>query len=104
LVGLVGDRDLVHALNPRRRKYAERVAQETVRLEIGKALRGLERLGFVDLIEDTRVRLRLSLLRFAEAVRGSGDPAEMLAKLVAAGKAVTDIVQEAENEPEEGEA
>jgi len=59
LASLVGERELVQALNPRRRKYDERVAQETARLEIAKALRGLESLGFIDLEEGEQVRLRI---------------------------------------------
>lgn len=90
LASLVGERELIQALNPRRRKYDERVAQETVRMEIAKALRGLESLGFIDLGEGEQVRLRLGLLRFAEAVRGLRDPAEALARLIAEGKAVAE--------------
>src|SRR5947209_7203656 len=48
LAGLLGERELIQALNPRRRKYDERVAHETVRLEVGKALRGLASLGFIE--------------------------------------------------------
>jgi chromosome partition protein MukE len=100
LASLVGERELIQALNPRRRKYDERVAHETVRLEIGKALRGLESLGFIDLGEDDQVRLRLSLLRFAEPARGLGDPAEALSRLIAEGKA---MAQEPDDGDEDGE-
>lgn len=88
LAGLISQKDLVSALNPRRRKYDERIAQETVRQEIAKALRGLSGLGFIELLDDGRLRLRLSVLRFADAVRGLADPAEAMATLVAQGKAV----------------
>jgi chromosome partition protein MukE len=88
LSGLIGQRELIQALNPRRRKYDERVAQETVRGEIAKAIRSLSYMGFIDLIDEARIRLRVSLLRFAESVRGMTDPQEALSKLVAEGKAV----------------
>src|SRR2546427_80664 len=87
LVGLVGERELIRAVNPRRKKYDERVAQETVRLEIGKALRGLWRLGFVEQLDDERLRLRAPLLRFAEPVRGVEDRVTTLERLLSEGKA-----------------
>ncbi len=98
LASLVGERDLIQALNPRRRKYDERIAQETVRMEIAKALRGLESLGFIDLGEGDQVRLRLGLFRFAEAVRGLGDPAGALARVIAEGKAVAETAGDADDE------
>ena len=101
LASLVGERELIQALNPRRRKYDERVAQETVRTEIAKALRGLESLGFVDLEEGEQLRLRLGLLRFAEAVRGLSEPADALSRLIAEGKAVAQTPGDEEDEPEE---
>ncbi len=101
LAGLVGERDLIQALNPRRRKYDERIAQETVRLEIAKALRGLEALGFIDLGEGEQIRLRLALLRFAEAVRGLNKPADALSRLIAEGKAIAGSASDEEEENEE---
>ena len=62
LAGLIEERELVSALNPRRRKHEERVAQETVRTEIGKALRELASLGFVEIFGDEQLRLRPSAL------------------------------------------
>lgn len=100
MASLVGERELIHALNPRRRKYDERVAEETVRMEIARALRGLESLGFIDLGGNDQVRLRPGLLRFADAVRGLSDPAEALARLIAEGKAVA---QATAHEDEDGE-
>ncbi|HLJ89952.1 MAG TPA: chromosome partition protein MukE [Candidatus Angelobacter sp.] len=90
LAGLVGERELVQALNPRRKKYDERVAQETVRVEIGKALRGLTALGFIEFIDADHVKLRAPILRFADSVRSLEDPAAALARLVSEGKAVTE--------------
>jgi chromosome partition protein MukE len=90
LAGLIGELNLVRALNPRRRsKHIERVAQEIVRSEIAKALRTLESLGFIEIVGD-QLHLRSPLLRFAEAVRGVEDPVAALAKLVAAGKVAVD--------------
>ncbi|MCL2639208.1 MAG: chromosome partition protein MukE [Phycisphaerales bacterium] len=103
LASLVGERELTKALNPRRRKYNERVAQETVRSEISKALRGLENLGFIDLGEGEQVRLRLGLLRFSEAVRGLSDPAEALSRLIAEGKAEAEVADGEDEESEEAE-
>lgn len=102
LASLVGERELIQALNPRRRRYDERIAQETVRMEIAKALRGLESLGFVDLGEGEQVRLRLGLLRFAEAVRGLGDPAEDFARLISEGKAVAETTDGEDDDEEAG--
>lgn len=88
LAGLISQQELIRALNPRRRRYDERTAQRTVRDEILKAIRGLSGLGFVDLLDEGQLRLRSSVLRFADAVRGVADPGEAMAKLVAEGKAV----------------
>ena len=88
LSGLVGTDDLVRTLNPRRRKYDERIAAETVRTKVAAALRGLADVGFVDLLDGERLRLRPALMRFAEPVRGQGSPAEALEELVARGELV----------------
>jgi len=83
LDNLVGKDKLVSALNRRRSgKKAERIAQELVRREIDLALRSLARLGFVELMEGERLRLRPSILRFADPVRGLGDPAAGLQRLI----------------------
>ena len=74
LSGLLGADVLVRTLNPRRRKYDERIAAETVRTQVGEALRRLADLGFVDVIDEARLRLRPALMRFAEPVRGLEDP------------------------------
>ena len=88
LDGILGTDALIRAFNPRRKRYDERVAQETVRRKVGEATRRLAGLGFVDLAEGDRLRLRPPLLRFAEPARGAGSPAEALAKLVARGDVV----------------
>lgn len=86
LSGLVGTEVLVRTLNPRRRKYDERVAAETVRSQVGEALRRLSDLGFVEVIDDARLRLRPALMRFAEPVRGLQDAPAALERLVARGE------------------
>ena len=73
LSGLLGTAELVRTLNPRKRKYDERVPAETVRAQIGEALRRLAELGFIDIVDDDRLRLRPALMRFAEPVRGLQD-------------------------------
>ncbi len=88
LAGLLGDDTLVAALNPRRRRghHDARVAEETARTEIGKALRGLASLGFIDLLDDERIRVRAPLLRFADPVRGLDEPGVALERLIAEGE------------------
>ena len=86
LDGVVGTDALIRSFNPKRRRYDERVAQETVRKKVAVEVRRLAGLGFVELAADDQIRLRPALLRFAEPVRGLADPAEALAKLVASGE------------------
>ena len=86
LSGLLGVEVLVRLLGPRRKRYDERIAAETVRTQVGEALRRLAELGFVDLVDDTSLRLRPALMRFAEPVRGLSDPSEALERLVARGE------------------
>jgi chromosome partition protein MukE len=88
LSGLIGAESLVRTLNPRRRKFDERIAAEMVRTQVGEALRRLTALGFVDLEGDDLLRLRPALLRFADPVRGLSDPVRGLEQLVARGEAV----------------
>ena len=88
LSGLLSTEVLVRTLNPRKRKYDERVAAETVRTQVGEALRRLADLGFVDLIDEERLRLRPALMRFAEPVRGLQDTQAALERLIARGEAL----------------
>ncbi|HTX23228.1 MAG TPA: chromosome partition protein MukE [Steroidobacteraceae bacterium] len=88
LSGLLGVDVLVRTLSPRKRKYDERIAAETVRTQVGEALRRLADLGFVDIVDDARLRLRPALMRFAEPVRGLSDPNTALERLVASGEAL----------------
>ncbi len=86
LSGLLGTDALVRTLSPRKRKYDERIAAETVRTQVGEALRRLAELGFVDVLDEARLRLRPALMRFAEPVRGLSDPNIALERLVARGE------------------
>ena len=88
LSSVVGTDALIRMLNPKRRRYDERVAHETVRSRVAEALRRLSTLGFVDIFDEERVRLRPALLRFAEPVRNSAAPSEALEQLVKAGEVV----------------
>lgn len=110
LAGVVGSDVLVRMMNPKRRRYDERVAAETVRSKIADALRRLSTLGFVHPVDESRHRLRASLLRFAEPLRGAGSPAAHLAELVASGELVVDEEEAAQTpdddelDPEHGDA
>lgn len=86
LSGLLGMDALVRTLSPRKRRYDERIAAETVRMQVGEALRRLSELGFVDVLDEARLRLRPALMRFAEPVRGLSDPNVALERLVARGE------------------
>jgi chromosome partition protein MukE len=86
LEGLLGTEVLVRTLSPRKRKYDERIAAETVRAQVGEALRRLEGLGFVDLLDEARLRLRPALMRFVEPARGVEDPSAALERLVVRGE------------------
>jgi chromosome partition protein MukE len=86
LSAVMGVPQLMQAFNAKKRRMDERVAQEMVRAKVSEGVRRLASLGFVQLLPEDRMRLRASLLRFAEPVRGSGAEAEALARLVAAGE------------------
>ena len=100
LSGLLGAEVLVRTLSPRRKRYDERVAAETVRAQVGEALRRLADLGFVDLLDDTNLRLRPALMRFAEPVRGLSDPHASLERLVARGEVLLGEADPDANEDE----
>jgi chromosome partition protein MukE len=101
LAGVMGAEALVRALNPKRRKYDERVAEDTVRSKVTEALRRLATLGFVDVVDDMRVRLRPALMRFAEPARGTAAPEKALERLVAAGELV--LTSDEGDEPSSGD-
>jgi chromosome partition protein MukE len=99
LSGLLGTDVLVRTLNPRKRKYDERIAAETVRTQVGEALRRLRDLGFVDLVDEVRLRLRPALMRFAEPVRGLEDPNAALERLVARGEVLLEETGDEDDDP-----
>jgi chromosome partition protein MukE len=86
LAGVMGSDALLRAMNPKRRRIDERLAEQVVRARVAEALRRLTVLGFVDRVDDVRVRLRPCLLRFAEPVRGAGPAGAALERLVARGE------------------
>lgn len=107
LSATMGTEQLMLAFNAKKKRLDERVAQEMVRARVSEAVRRLAGLGFVDLLPEERIRLRSSLMRFAEPVRGSGAELEALNRLVASGEiSLTDDEVESEgDEPsEEAEA
>lgn len=86
LSGLLGTDALVRTLHPRKRKYDERIAGETVRAQVAEALRKLNDLGFVDLPDAVHLRLRPALMRFAEPVRALQNQQEAMQRLIASGE------------------
>jgi chromosome partition protein MukE len=86
LSSVLGTDALIAAYNPKRKRHDERIAHKNVRSHVAQAVRRLAALGFVELGEGDQVRLRPALLRFAEPVRASAEPAEALAKLAAKGE------------------
>jgi chromosome partition protein MukE len=104
LATLIGTEALVRALYPKRKRYDQRVAEETARARVFEAIRKLGTLGFVHAHDDEHVQLRRPLLRFAEVVRTDGDPAAEMARLAAAGELVLqEPDEEEETEPVEPE-
>lgn len=100
LSGLLGAETLVQTLNPRKRKFDERVAAETVRTKVAEALRRLADLGFIDAFDDGLLRLRPALIRFAEPVRDLSDQLAALERLVRRGELV---LGDADDEAPNGE-
>ena len=86
LEGLLGTETLVRMLNPRRRKFDERIAAETVRTKVAEALRRLTNLGFIDTADDGMLQLRPALMRFAEPVRDLSNEKAALERLVRSGE------------------
>jgi chromosome partition protein MukE len=104
LSSVLGSDVLIAAFNPttnKKKKYDERIAQKNVRNRVAEAARRLATLGFVELSDDEKLRLRPPLMRFAEPVRAASEPAEALAKLVAQGEVA--LVPEDEAEADAGE-
>jgi len=103
LSGLLGTETLVRTLNPRRRKFDERIAAETVRAKVAEACRRLADLGFIDVADDAMLRLRPALMRFAEPVRDLSDQQAALERLVKIGEiALGDADEEDANDEGNG--
>lgn len=89
LSGLVGDRDLATALEPRRKRFDdERVVHEIIRKRVAEAVRRLATLGFIELLDQEHLRLRSPLLRFADPVRGLSEVGAAMERLIAKGEIV----------------
>ena len=81
------------------KKLDERVAEETVRTKVAESLRTLEGLGFVDLRDGDQIRLRPSLFRFTDPVRGREDLVRALERLAREGEvAIEPTVESPEEE------
>ncbi len=104
LSGLLGTETLVRTLNPRRRKFDERIAAETVRTKVAEALRRLTDLGFIDSVDDAMLRLRPALMRFAEPVRDLSDQQAALERLVQSGEiALGEAVEQDDADEQDGD-
>jgi chromosome partition protein MukE len=89
LAGLIGDRDLAKALEPRRRRFEdERVVHEIIRKRVTEAVRRLAILGFIEPLDQEHWRLRSPLLRFADPVRGLQERGAALERLIAVGQII----------------
>jgi chromosome partition protein MukE len=97
---LIGAETLVRTLQPRQRRFDERIAGEQIRTKVDEALRSLEALGFIDLRDSDLIRLRPALFRFADPVRGREPLDDALQRLVQTGEAVVEPTPEnGEEEP-----
>lgn len=100
LAGLVGDRELAKALEPRRKKFDdERIVHEIIRKRVAEGCRRLATLGFTEILDEDRLRLRSPLLRFADPVRGLSDINVAMERLIAKGE-IVDLSAEASAEVE----
>ena len=89
LAGLVGDRELAKALEPRRKRFDdERIVHEIIRKRVAEGTRRLATLGFIEILDDDQLRLRSPLLRFADPVRGLSDLSVAMERLIAKGEIV----------------
>ena len=89
LDGLLGIEALFRTLAHHRRRFDERTASEAVRDHVARALRRLADLGFVELLDGERVRLRHALMRFTDPVRPTAEPGAALERLIRGGEVVT---------------
>lgn len=101
LAAVMGTDVLMHTFSPKKKRLDERVAQKLVRQKIAEGLKKLGALGFVDVLEGDRLKLRPSLMRFAEPVRGMAEPAEAMKSLMVRGEAALEQ-QEPEASSDDG--
>jgi chromosome partition protein MukE len=85
LATLLGTNALVEMLLGKK-KHDERVAAEAVRAKVADAIRKLALLGFCEIVDTGRLRLRSALLRFVDPLRDRADKEEALAALVQRGE------------------
>ena len=103
LAGLVGDRQLAKALEPRRKRFDdERLVHEIIRRRVAEAMRRLESLGFIEVLDPDHLRLRSPLLRFADPVRGLQDIGVAIERLIASGQVVDPSAGDGSAEAEHG--
>lgn len=103
LGGLMGDRDLAKALEPRRKRFDdERIIHDSIRKGVTQAVRNLVTLGFIEILEQDRFRLRSPLLRFADPVRGLEDLGQALERLIARGEVLDPEAEEEGTEADDG--
>jgi len=102
LASAMGTDTLLRALAPQKKRPDERVAQRNARNKVAEALRRLEQLGFVELLDGEQLRLAPSLLRFAEPVRGLEAPSEALRQLLERGEVSLGSDEEERGEVEGG--
>ncbi len=86
LAQVMGTDLLMHTFNPKKKRMDERVAQRNVRQKVAEGVRRLSALGFVDVLEGDRLKLRPCLMRFAEPVAAAQDPVAAMRGLVARGE------------------
>lgn len=103
LAGLVGDRELAKALEPRRKRFDdERIVHEIIRKRVAEGTRRLATLGFIEILDEDHLRLRSTLLRFADPVRGLSDINVAMERLIAKGE-IVDLAVEGGAENEAGD-
>lgn len=93
---VVGDERLLRAARVVRSTRNEAVEAQKLRKALDGALKRLERLGFVRLVGEEDIELRMPLYRFVDAVRGAENEAASLTALLERGEVV-------EGDPDEDE-
>jgi chromosome partition protein MukE len=101
---LLGRQRLAELLAPRARGRDAETDNRKIREAVDKAVNGLARLGFL-IVERTsgNVLPRKSIMRFADPVRESGDPAAALEDLVRRGEAGLEEVDKGGEEAQDDE-